>query len=148
MGIIRWLKELYDWAGFADAIWAGIHMMLGYSAGGGIGAMVLSVLLGASGYQAMLVGLAAFIAVNLFGIHKELKRPRPPFEILFDHLDSQFVERLEHGGFRYFAALHILAPHTVNSPNVWALRSPFTQRIILPYHGANPTHPAGNVQIL
>ena len=132
---VKWLKEIYDWGSFLDALLQAIQMTLGVSIIGSLAAMVGVVISGATGVQIILAGLFTFIGVNLWSVHKILKQPKPAFEILFDQTDARFVRPTENNATRYFIGLHVLTKdRSINFPNLRVQENDFARLVFADNH--------------
>jgi len=83
----------------------------------------------------------------VWGLYRYIEREltKDAFEFVYDQTDNRFFQPDDKKAV-YRVGLHIVAPHTIQWPNVRVLDSPFTHRVIAPRHTGRP-HPVGAVQI-
>lgn len=83
------LRDVFDWTEFVGTVWDVLATKLGITAAGGLTAVISSLFLEATPLQSFAFGLAGTFVVSAGLILRELKRPRPPFLIIFDEANPQ-----------------------------------------------------------
>jgi hypothetical protein len=80
-------------------------------------------------------GVASAVAVASYHLGMRDRAQKPAFEFIFDH-SQQWVQTDHPQRISYLFGLHVLAPQTVDFPNVWMLKSPLTKRLFDPEHAS------------
>ena len=143
------LEALFGWRAWLVGIASGV-VMLFIAAADPKHWSVTEVIFYALGTAAIVMVIAAAFAVLwqlLRGSASKWGRAQAEaaFEFVYDPNDDRFFKRDDRKDI-YRVGLHILASQTIDFPNVRAIDSPFTERVIRPRHDNKP-HPIGAVQI-
>ncbi len=131
---LAFLKQTY-WAVLVDLAFGHIAKMFGVE-------RATMIALAAPYIVAFAAALVIVIVAYQIGLRD--RSLKPAFEIIFDPNDKAFMSSSNERT-RYFIGLKILTSHTIDSPNIWALNSPFTDRVFKQIYDNN--HPSGNVRI-
>ncbi len=151
LATIKRIKEVYDWATFADAARLALETKAGISVIAGFLAAITGAILQVTWYEMAMMGIGVAIVVQTYSILRLMRIPKSPLEIVFDPTDTAYVRPTQglYGptGEFYSVGVHNAGGVTLHDVTARALDSWMTREAISVAQHGHPVRRHSPVEI-